>query len=130
MTTGFTLGKEERLKSNLAIQELLKNGRTVSGFPLKIYWNIQEDQQQKFPARVAFAVPKRKIKRAVDRNLVKRRLRESYRQNKNIIYSPLNDRGVKIFMIILFLSDELISFETLETRTIELLRKLANNFPK
>ena len=129
MATEYTLGKEERLKSNLAIQELLKHGRIVSGFPLKIYWNVSEYRRQKFSARMAVAVPKRKLKRAVDRNLIKRRLRESYRQNKTILYDPLLERGIKIELIILFLSDELISFADLDARMSELLLKLAKNLP-
>jgi hypothetical protein len=41
MSGEFTLGKEERLKSNLSIQELLKHGKAVSRFPLKIYWDFE-----------------------------------------------------------------------------------------
>lgn len=129
MATNYSLGKEERLKSGLAIQDLLKNGKAVSEFPLKIYWSISNGHRQKFPARVAVSVPKHKFKRAVDRNLMKRRIRESYRQNKNLIYDPLLNRGLKIEMIILFLSDEFIPFDNLDARIRELLRKLANSLP-
>lgn len=129
MSTKYSLEKEERLKSGLAIQDVLKNGSAVSEFPLKIYWSISSDHRQKFPARVAISVPKRRFKRAVDRNLMKRRIRESYRQNKSLIYDPLLKKGLKIVMIILFLSDEFMPFDNLDTRTRELLRKLANNLP-
>ena len=129
MSTKYSLGKEERLKNGLAIQDVLKNGSAVSEFPLKIYWSISWDHRQKFPVRVAIAVPKRRFKRAVDRNLMKRRIRESYRQNKHLIYDPLMKKDLKIVMIILFLSDEFIPFNNLYARTRELLRKLANNLP-
>ena len=129
MSTKYTLGKEERLKSNLGIQDLLKNGSTLSGFPLKIYWNISSDPQQKYPVRMAISVPKKKFKRAVDRNLMKRRIREAYRLNKSIIYEPLRDRNINLFMLILFLSDEFISFDNLDTGMRELLQKLSKNLP-
>ena len=129
MAAKYSLGKEERLKSNLAIQDLLKNGKTVSGYPFKIYWNICNDHRQKSLARVAFTVPKRKFKRAVDRNLMKRRIRESYRLNKNILCNPLQDKNLNVILIILFLSDEFISFDSLNTSIRELLRKMANNLP-
>ena len=68
MSGEFTFGKEERLKSNLTIQGLLKRGKAVSSFPLKIYWDFSPDSHQKYPVRAAITVPKRKFRRAVDRN--------------------------------------------------------------
>ncbi len=129
MAAEYSLGKEERLKSTFTIQELLKTGRTVSGFPLKIYWDISEDTRQKFPVRMAVSVPKKKFRRAVDRNLMKRRIRESYRLNKAIIYEPLGEKNLRISLIILFLSDEFISFDRVNAVISELLRKIADNLP-
>ena len=129
MATKHTLGKQERLKSNLAIQDLLKNGRRVSEYPLKIYWSIS-DPLQNSPCRMAVLVPKHRFKRAVDRNLMKRRIRESYRQNKYLIYDPLQQTELKIVLIILFLSDEFIPFESLDAGIRGLLLKLANKLPQ
>ena len=125
MSTQHTFGKNERLKSSLAIQNLLKNGKTMSIFPLKIYWDLSTDPHQKYPARMAVSVPRRKIRKAVDRNRMKRLLRESYRQNKNIIYEPLCEKGLAIALVILFLQDELLSFDLLNPVMRQLLHKLA-----
>lgn len=124
-----TLGKEERLKSNLRIKDLLQSGKVVSGFPLKIFWDIQPDQQ-KFPASMAVSVPKRRFRKAVDRNLLKRQIREAYRKNKKIIYEPLALREMNINLVILFLSDEFITYVELESVLIELLKKIAANLPQ
>ena len=129
MATKHTLGKHERLKSNLAIQDLLKNGSWVSEYPLKIYWSISGPLQNS-PARMAVLVPKRRFKRAVDRNLMKRRIRESYRQNKYLIYDPLQQKELKIVLIILLLSDEFIPFESLDAGIRGLPRKLADKLPQ
>jgi len=129
MAAYYSLGKKEHLKSNLSIQDLLKNGQTVSGYPLKIFWKISSDNHQKSHVRVAFSVPKRKFKRAVDRNLIKRRIRESYRLNKYILIKPLRDKELNVIMIILFLSDEFISFDNMDALIRKLLQKLADNLP-
>lgn len=126
MSKEFTLGKEERLKSNQSIQELLEHGRTVSSFPLKIYWHFSPDKQQKYPVRAAISVPKRKFRRAVDRNLMKRRLREVYRLNKDDLYQSLDQHQQKIQLIILFLSDEFIPYAQLENKMRDILRQLIN----
>jgi ribonuclease P protein component len=129
MAANYSFGKTEHLKSNLSIQDLLKNGQTVSGYPLKIYWKISSDNHQKSSVRVALSVPKRKFKRAVDRNLIKRRIRESYRLNKYIVINPLRDKELNVIMIILFLSDEFISFDSVDALIRKLLHKLAKNLP-
>jgi len=126
MSMKFTLGKEERLKSNLSIQELLKRGKAVSSFPLKIYWDYSPDSHQKYPVKAAITVPKRKFKRAVDRNLMKRRIREAYRLNKNLLYETLDQRNQKIQLIILLLSDEFIPYKQLEKGMREILLQLMN----
>ncbi len=126
MSGEFTLGKEERLKSNLAIQELLKRGKAISRFPLKIYWDFSPDPNQKYPVRAAITVPKRKFRRAVDRNLMKRRLREAYRLHKNIPYGILDQHQQKIQLIILLLTDEFIPFDQLEKKMHEILLQLSD----
>jgi ribonuclease P protein component len=126
MSGEFTFGKEERLKSNLTIQGLLKRGKAVSSFPLKIYWDFSQDPHQKYPVRAAISVPKRKFKRAVDRNLMKRSIREAYRLNKNMLYETLDQHQQKIQLIILLLSDEFIPYDQLEKKMREILRQLVN----
>ena len=71
----FTLGKEERLKSRKLIGRLYTEGETIKKFPLRMVY-LQTEHTSNYPAQVGVSVPKRLFKKAVDRNRIKRLLRE------------------------------------------------------
>jgi ribonuclease P protein component len=77
---GNTLGKAERLSGKKAIATLLADGRWGSLGHFRYCWLRQSDDLS--PARILISVPKRYFKRAVKRNLLKRRIREAYRVRK------------------------------------------------
>lgn len=92
----FTLGKPEKLKSKKLIQKLYEEGSSVKSFPLRMVF-LQTEHTSKSPIQVGFSVPKRNFKLAVKRNRIKRLLRETYRLQKEIVYSEVN--SLYIFMI-------------------------------
>ncbi|MBW2961576.1 ribonuclease P protein component [Mesonia aestuariivivens] len=78
-----TLGKAEKLKSKIVISKLFEEGRSVKNFPIKlVYLPLTNDAKHHL---AAFSVPKRSFKLAVDRNRLKRLLREAYRTNKHLL---------------------------------------------
>ncbi len=100
----YTLGKEEKLKSNKLIEQLFKEGlRIKSGGIQLIYLKVEHGGN--FPIKVGFSVPKRLFKSAVDRNLFKRRMREVYRKNKHLFAKHLLEQY--IFMFIYVAKEEL-----------------------
>lgn len=99
----FTLGKEERLKSKKLIGRLYEEGKVIKVFPLRMVY-IQTEHTSKFPAQVGVSVPKRNFKKAVDRNRIKRLLRETYRKEKHTIYETVDKPYV--FMISYLARDE------------------------
>ena len=81
----YTLSKEERLSWKRYIDLLFAKGQSFVAFPLRVvYLPIEEEM----PTRVSFmvSVPKKKFKRAVKRNLIKRRVRETFRVRKCSLY--------------------------------------------
>ena len=77
----YTFKKEERLCSKKLLEELFNNGSSFLVYPFRITW-LKSDLPAAVPAQVVIGVSKRKFKKAVDRNLLKRRIREIYRLNK------------------------------------------------
>lgn len=94
-----SLSRQERLKSRKEINELLLKGKSTFGFPFKavyhIYNRVEELSGESSPItsnaiswdtpKIMVSVPKKNFKRAVMRNLLKRRTREAYRLNKQIL---------------------------------------------
>ncbi len=76
----FTLGSEKRLKSRKKIERLFASGNRIQKFPLKAVYVIEPSES--FGFQIAVSVPKKLFKRAVDRNLLKRRMREAFRLNQ------------------------------------------------
>ncbi len=103
MSKIYTFKKEERLCNKKLIDQLYHNGSSFLCYPFKVSWLITTAPQLS-PAQVLFSVSKKRYKKAVDRNLIKRRMREAYRLHKEQhIYSMLCDSEKRIVFSIGFI---------------------------
>jgi len=112
--SGYKFKKEERLTGKKSIDLLFKIGIHINKFPIRVIFNIVYDDLQKYPAKVLFGISKKKFKRAVKRNLIKRRMREAYRLNKNLLYTILNDKKKKIHIAFIYEGTDITDFKTIE----------------
>jgi len=117
-----TLKKEERLCSKKIIDRLFAEGTSFLCFPLKIVY-LQSELPAKYPAQAAFTVSKKNFKKAVKRNLLKRRMRESYRTNKHTLYRE-SDKQLAVFFI--YIGKEIIDYQRIEVAMQKALTKLRN----
>ena len=117
----FKFRKEERLCSKKLIDRLFAEGKPVFSQPIKIvYLETQNDNE--YPVQAAFAVSKKSFKKAVQRNLLKRRMREAYRLNKNELYLSLKGKQIAVFFI--FTAKSVSDFNEIEFAIKKGLKKL------
>lgn len=90
-----TLPKVERLNSRILIEKLFTGGsKSLPAFPLRIVYMPVEGENLPI-ATILISVPKKRFKRAVKRNRVKRQIREAYRKHKQILIDPLKNSHKK-----------------------------------
>lgn len=101
------LRKPERLSRKKIIEKLFVGGsRSFSIFPLRVVWLPVEELDVQ--ASLLVSVSKRRFKRAVKRNRVKRQIREAYRLNKQPLLEALAEKDLRLALAFIYLSDELV----------------------
>lgn len=125
-----TFKKEERLCNKKLIDGLFHNGSSFLCYPFRASW-MPVDNAQQFPVQVVFSVAKKRYKRAVDRNVIKRRMREAYRLNKQaLLYDVLADADKRIVLSIGFIGKELADYALIEKKMLKLLAQLGGQVIK
>ena len=118
----FTYTKKEKLKSKKLIDKLFAEGQSVSAFPLRLVY-MQSSFDENIIAKTGVSVSKRNFKTAVDRNRIKRLLRESYRLNNA---SYFNNITTQYAFMILYIGTEKPTFLQVETKMKLLFEKFQN----
>ena len=130
MSKTYTFTKEERLCNIKLIDQLYINGSSFLCYPFKVSWTISVDPQP-FPAQVLFSVSKKRYKKAVDRNLKKRCLREAYRLNKQqYLYNTLTGSNKSIVLSVGFIGKEIVEYNFAEKKMLKLLAQLCTELSK
>ncbi len=119
-----TFTKEERLRSRLLIGRIFADGSSFFLFPLAIHYLELPAGILPFPAQMTISVAKKRFKRAVDRNLLKRRLRELYRLNKANFYNDLNNCNKQVVFLVSYSAKEIMTSEQLASKLVPALDRL------
>jgi ribonuclease P protein component len=113
MAARYTLCADERLKREQHIEALFRTGKALSVFPLRMIWRLAEANEA-YPIRAGFSAPKKKFKKAVDRNRIKRLMREAWRLQKPGL-APAIQEGQQLHIFILFTDKALPDYDTIYT---------------
>ncbi|OUS02360.1 ribonuclease P protein component [Flavobacteriales bacterium 33_180_T64] len=114
--------KKEKLKSQKLIESLFQKGQSVSVYPLRLVY-IKDPVTSDSSIKVGVSVSKRNFKKAVDRNRIKRVLREAYRLNKA---SYFNNNTTPLAFMILYIGKDGIEFDSIDTTMKQLLKKFTD----
>jgi len=118
------LKKEERLCSKKLLEELFYNGSSFLLYPFRISW-LPSLLNPDIPVQVVINVSKRKFKRAKDRNLLKRRIREVYRLYKGeLLYPFLKERNSQVLLSINYIGKEISEYILIDKKLKAALEKL------
>jgi len=114
--------KSERLNSKIKIDKLFGNGNSFVLEDFKVYFSVSE---QKVPSvSILISVPKKLEPKAVERNKIKRLIREAYRLNKTILTTKLVDRKVEVNIAFILLKSDFADYKSVEQKIKLILLRL------
>ncbi len=112
--------KRERLSGKTEISELFSKGSFFYLGPFKVFF-LLEDRNVTEPPQLLVSVPKSKFSHATDRNLLKRRIREAYRNSKAELLDRLSGSGINLKKIgLVYVEDELFSFVNIKAQIMKI----------
>lgn len=120
LTMLFTLSKKERIKSKKLFEQLFEEGKSVSNFPIKLFYLPTSFEEDDVALKIAVVAPKRNFKSAVDRNRIKRLMREAYRLNKHLVFNKIEGNFAFVF---LYLGKEMPDYQLIENKMTGVLQK-------
>ena len=124
----FTFSKTERLTGTKRIDSLFKQGESFISYPLRVIYLIHE-QTTVSACSILVSVPKKRIKKAVHRNRIKRLIRESYRLDKQLIdLSSINSTQIDIAFI--YVNDTTAEFLVIQKAMQKALKQISKRFQK
>jgi ribonuclease P protein component len=123
MEKKFTLKKVERLKRRKVIEKLFSEGRAVTSFPIRVQYKM-DDPLLTVSLQAGFSVSSRNFKKAVDRNRIKRLMREAYRLQKAPLEQALQTKQQKLALFLIYTGKELPNYALVREKVEVVLKKL------
>ncbi len=112
------------------MEKLFREGRSFYLSPFRILILEEKSTGERPVVRMAVSVPRKIFKRAVKRNLLKRRIREAYRLNRSVLTEFLAEKGICLDMIFIYTSREILPYREIEDKIVLSLRKIRSEYEK
>ena len=121
------LYKKEKLCSKIAIDAIFSRGEESNShlsFPIRVVW-LKSQREQGAQVQFLISVPKKRLRHAVDRVTMRRRIREAYRLNRHLLIIP---EDIKIDIAFIYISSELSKYENINRAMTKILTKISKYF--
>ena len=119
----YTFTKKERLSSKKLIDQLFTEAKTFFSYPFKVFY-LFKDAERDLPVQVLITVSKKNFKKAVDRNKIKRLVREGYRLNKLPLHDYLNENNKSVLFGLVYVGETILLPQEIERKLILILQRL------
>jgi ribonuclease P protein component len=127
MLSPLGLSKAERIHSRLVVESLFSSrNSSIAVYPLRIVWTIDESTEGTAPASILVSVPKKRMHHAVDRNRMKRMVREAYRLNKQILLSRLEGSGRHVDIAFICIADNVPTSSQVSKSVVKALARISD----
>ncbi len=122
----YCFTSSERLKRRKLIQAVFAERQSVAVWPIRLVWlPLPADEVARAPVQVAFAVPRKHLRKAVVRNKVKRRLREAWRLHKHELYDALERQQCPpLAVVVLYSAKEVQPWDEVEKAMVRAMKRL------
>ena len=119
----FEFPKKQKLCNETAIKEMFSNGKSFVIHPIRLVWK-EEGDSDTVAIKSIIVVPKKQLKLATDRNIVRRRMKEAYRLNKTEIEHFLVDKNKQLNIAIVYQNEKILSYKVIEEKIKLILGRL------
>ena len=120
----FKLKKDEKLCSRTAVDLLFGEGKSLMAFPLRAAYRLRPRGEH--PVQFLISIPKKRIRHAVGRVTLRRRVREAYRLNRReLLQAPLGETGWGVDIAFVYLDSSLAPYSVINEKMISLLTRIA-----
>lgn len=132
MNSDNRLTHAERLRGEIRVNKLFLSGESFIAYPYRIVYAVSKAGESEESPRAALlvSVPKKRFKRAVKRNRLRRCIKEAYRLNKALLHDSLQQLGLRVELAVVYLDKEVQPYNVLEKHMKEMLQKLAAKVAK
>ncbi len=119
---GMRFPKSEKLCNDQIISRLFQHRQSEFAYPFKLVY-FKDENLDVAPPKVLISVPKKSFKKAIDRNRIKRQIREIYRQNRKEIFREKT--FIPHYLGIIFVAKKMENFDFMEKRLVQVLQKIS-----
>ena len=109
----FKFPKKQKLCNETVIAEMFSNGQSFTTSIVRLVW-IKDNNEDKAPVKSIIVVPKKKIRLAVKRNIIRRRMKEVYRLHKIELENMLKVKSFQLNIAIIYQAEKIFPYKIVE----------------